>query len=203
MSEKELTLYQQQKITKPTPDGIIPEYLGDDLRNIAMSFVVWLRENKMPLRWGPSSANSWTSNYKGKPICGIGLWEQCQLGHHRDYVDRRPGNQPCWIITPKLTNLELYSDSIFNMGLQDFIWSNAKSCVYSERNPNYGMKKAPGCNPNKSCRLGKDITVLGKVIKYNCGGFALSFGNPNETTLNSIKRLLELEKNAREKIGRK
>ena len=198
MSEKKLTLYQQQKITKPTPDDIIPEFLDDDLKNTAMSFVAWLRENKMPPRWGPSSANSWTSNFKSKPICGIGLWEHCQPGHHRDYVDKRPGSQPCWVITPRLTHLTLYHDAIFDAGLQDFIWNNAKSCVYSERNPNFGMQKAPGCSPNKSCRPGKDITILGKVLKYNCGGFSISFGNPDETTLSSIKKLLELEQSARE-----
>jgi len=197
MSEKILTPYQQQKITKPAPEDIIPQFLGDDLKNTALNFIAWLRENKMSLRWGPSSANSWTAYSRSKPICTISLWEHCKLGHHRDFVDSRPGGQPCWVIAPKLTNLELYNESIFNENLQDFVWDNAKSCVYSERNPNFGMAKAPGCNPNKHCRPGMDITVLGKVIKYNCGGFALSFGNPDETTLIKVKRLLELEKQAR------
>ena len=202
MQEKKLTIYQQQKLAKPIPDDIIPDYLGEDLIKTALGFIAWLRENKMAPKWGPSSANSWTSNYKGKPILQLHLWEQCQLGNHRDFVDMRSGSQPCWTITPKLTNMAQYSDIIINEDLQNFILNNAKSCVYSERNPNFGMDKAPGCNPTKSCRPGGTITVLNKELKYNCGAFGMLLGNPDEATLNIIQRLLELEKKAREKIGR-
>ena len=65
------------------------------------------------------------------------------------------------------------------------------------------MEKAPGCNPKKRCIPGKTITVLGKDIGYCCvgaNGKLVRHKNPNDVMVSVIKRLLECEKQARDKM---
>jgi len=200
--EKNLTILQKQQNSKPEIDGFIDDYLDDNLKKTASGFVAWLRENKMTPKWG-SSINTWTSVCKGKAICTIQINVWHTNGHHRGYYDDRPGSPPCLVITPRLNNMEASKETLMSEGLQDFIWDNANSCVYSERSPSFGLDKAPGCSPGKPCAPGKDVTVLGRVIKNNCCCFVLSLWNPDEALLSKIKRLLELEKRARENFSKK
>lgn len=196
-ADKPRTILQEQQETKPEIEGFITEYLDADLGKTAFDFVAWLRDKNLPLKWG-RYINTWSAVYKGKPICSVRIDVWQTMGHHRGYYDDRLGSPPCLVITPRLANIEAYKETIMNEGLQDYIWDNANSCVYSERSPSYGLKKAPGCSPGKPCAPGKDITVLGRVIKHNCCCFVMSIWNPDEVAMSCVKRLLELEKQARE-----
>ena len=198
--KKTLTVLQEQRHAKPEIEGFIAKHLDTDLQKIASGFIAWLRDSKIPPKWG-STINTWSAHCKGKPICvvRIDIWQT--EGHHRGYYDGRPGSPPCLAIIPRLANLETYRQSIMDEKLQDFIWDNANSCVYGDRSPSFGMAKAPGCATGKPCAPGGDVTVLGRVIKNNCcGRFWVSFWNPGEATVKKIKRLLELEKTARENM---
>jgi len=195
--QKKPTVLQRQQQSKPVIDDFIDAYLDEDLRKTAMEFVAWLRESKLQPRWG-GKINTWEAYCKSKSICTIRIDPWVTEGHHRGYYDSRPGGLPCLVIIPRLANMETYKEAIMNEGLQDIIWNNANACVYSERSPSFGMKKAPGCKPGKPCAPGRPLTILGKEIRDNCCGyFSLQFWNPDDATVNSVKRLLELEQQAR------
>jgi len=195
---KNLTLLQEQRLNKPPVDGFIDEYLDGDLKKTAADFVNWLRAMKLTPKWG-SSINTWNAFYKSKSIVSLRIDMWHTEGHHRGYYDARPGSPPCFVVIPRLNDMERYREAIFDVGLQDLIWDNANSCVYSERSPSYGMAKAPGCSPGKPCAPGRDLTVLGRAIKHNCGCFLIMVWNPDETKIDGVKKLLEMEKKARDK----
>ena len=79
--EKSLTVLQQQKLTKPTPEDAFSEFLVGETKKNALTFISWLRENKLPPRW--DGIYRWKVNYKSKYICYInlswppskGIWE--------------------------------------------------------------------------------------------------------------------------------
>ena len=93
--------------------------------------------------------------------------------------------------------METYKEIIISEELQEIVWNNTGYCVYSERSPYFGMKKAPGCSPNKPCRGGNSQVVLGKEIEHICS-FGKGFLNPDETILKGIKKLLIWEKQTRD-----
>ena len=182
MSEQnEITLLRVQRELKPKIEDVIPEYLIDDMGKNAINFVTYMQENNMTLRWA-GVHNAWKANYKGKPIC---------------YVRLADGSAPAWLssannakltITPYLNNINEYQEKIINEGWQNLIWDNLYYCKVCGN----------GCAP------GKDIAILNKDFKGLCNGifccrFSVSFVNPDEITVNRIKKMLEWEKQARTK----
>jgi len=73
-----------------------------------------------------------------------------------------------------------YEDAIINDGLQNIVWNGIKYC-----------SSCTGCAP------GRDVTLLGKECKGLCHAPVVTVCDPDEATVNGIKRLLELEKQAR------
>jgi len=79
--EKNLTVLQQQKLTKPTPEDAFSEFLVGETKDNALNFISWLRENKLTPRW--DGIYRWKVSYKSKYICYInlswppsnGIWE--------------------------------------------------------------------------------------------------------------------------------
>jgi len=43
--QPKLTLYQQQKITKPKAEDIIPDFIGGDMQKNVLDYVAWLGTN--------------------------------------------------------------------------------------------------------------------------------------------------------------
>jgi len=199
---KNALLIREQQKDKPLIEDVITDNLDNTLKIAALDFVEHMKGNKMPLRFGNMlkiwSELKWEANYKGKPICRVVITQSSGSGYRHYYKDPRSNKHPCWYIVPRLSNMETYKESIFNENLQDIIWTNATYCVYGERSPYYKMAKAPGCKPNKSCAPGKNIVVLDKEIIYNCDSFGMTVWNPDEATIKGLKRLLELEKKARD-----
>ena len=181
--EKKLTFFQEQVKNNPVIEDIIEKHLDDDKKKIALDFVAWLRENKLNPRFSGASANDFNIICKGKSICSI-------------EADGNRSSNRGWRVTPRLDHMETYKEAIMSEGLQDCIWDTTGYCVYSERSPYFGMKKAPGCSPNKPCRGGKDVLILGKLIKHKCYS-GQGFLNPDETAVANIKKLLLLERKAR------
>jgi len=162
-----------QKHTKPKIEDVIPYYLEGDLKEIMIDFAVYACANKMPIKW--ASANRWKAMYKNKIIFWICLPESPD-SHYKH-------------ICPCLNHLNMYEDTIKNEGLQNYIWDNVKIC----RNVLYGSCNSHGTAPGHNEKiLGKDFENVCHQNKY----FAVY--NPNETDIDCIKRLLELEKQARD-----
>ena len=133
--------------------------------------------------------NTWNCNYKGKTICFIRLgttWHAKKVGKIK------------WEISPNLININAYENEIIDENMQNYIWDGlvyCKSCINSN-----GLMR--------DCSPGLNKIVLKKNISGICVGFfngrkPISFQNPDEEAINIIKRLLELEKQAREDNAKK
>lgn len=167
--EKIFPSWKEQKNTKPDIEDAILEHLDGDMKRIALNFVEYMRENKMPLRWG-GTLFTWKATYKSKPICHIRL----EAG--------RPSNQ-VWGITISVYNIDKYESSIISEGLYDMVWNNLS---YHHR-----------CGGN--CGHERTTTVFDKEIVVCWGALNVCVGNPGEMEIEGIKKLIELEKNARER----
>lgn len=183
--EKKLTPAQQQAKDKPLIEDIIPVHLDGDVRNRAVGFVAYMRENKMKPVW--ASMYTWKCVYKGKGICSIRI----AISGERGY-----SGPPTWVISPNIEHISMYEESILSEGLQNIIWDNLGYCKRCYLCDGSSQKlKAAGLPP---VHVG-DCVVLGKEIKGLClGRPCVGVFNPDEAAVNGIKRLLELEKKARD-----
>ncbi|MCL2433424.1 MAG: hypothetical protein FWD16_02770 [Clostridia bacterium] len=145
------------------------------MQKTALGFVEYLRANKInPVL---TNHNAWKAVCKGKALLYIRI---CDADHYRR---RCPDNPPSWVITLYFDNLKKYEDMVISEGLQSIIWDNV----------GYYCKSCRGCAP------GGDITVLGKEINGVCIKVPLTWAfDPDQATINGIKRLLELEQKARQ-----
>jgi len=181
-----------QKKTKPMIEDVMPDYLEGDILKNALSFIAYLRENKMKPVW--AITNGWKAVYKGKTLYYI------RLPLYESHF-KRP-NQPAgttwersWCVTPFLMNLAKYENLITDETDKKIIVDNLYGCV-----PYCGGVSCSTKNPEMR------ITVCGTELVRYChsgmlGNRSLWIVNPDGTEINSIKKFLELEKNARNKIA--
>ena len=167
-------MLDKPKKIKPKIEDKIPKQLDGDMQKIALDFVVWLRQNKMTL----SSAgfrDAWKANCKGKMICYVKL-----RNNEREKTSK-------WVVYPNLAHFGEYEHILVEEGLQNIIWENVCNCFV--------------CRPECSMKNSRDKIILGKVCEKLCGSrHPLWFFDPNEETIDCIKRLLELEKQARDEM---
>jgi hypothetical protein len=181
--KRELICKEQNK-SKPAIEDVIPDYLCGDIKKNALDFCEYLRANKIKPVW--AGANTWKAIYKNKPICYIRLfnddWNKlpraAMYGGHS------------WVVTLYIErNMHRYEDVILKEGLQNFIWDNVHYCMLC-RSPCHGHTP-----PHR------DTVAFGKEIKRICHGRELTWVfDPDEQAVNRIKRLLELEKQARDSL---
>ncbi|MCL2546582.1 MAG: hypothetical protein FWE06_05230 [Oscillospiraceae bacterium] len=174
----EITTLAYQKEHKPKIEEVIPAMLKNNSEKIALDFVAFLRESKINPTW--TLHNAWKVMNKGKPICYIRLG--CCFWRSKHSDDGR------WEVTPYLNHMSEYENAVLDEGLQDLIWDNLCYCK--------------SCGNN--CAGSVNKTILGKEIENICGGnigyrFPVPITNPDDTEIDGIKRLLELEKKARAK----
>jgi len=192
--EKKLTTLQRQKAARPLVEDSIRELLDGETRQTALDFAAWMRENRMKPSW--YLINKWKASYKSKTICNLHISWYGKNGFHRGYYDSS-GGSVAWYINPCLSHMDMYNEQIKSEGLADFIRDNAFSCVYSGKSPSPGV----GCSPGKPCAPGRGVTILDREIENNCcGHFTMLVWNPDQTAVNKVKRLLELEQAARDQI---
>ena len=170
-----------QRETKPKIEDVLPCYLDGEMLKTALDFIAYLRANKMNPVWG-GVYNQWRYNYKGKGLYVINL---CDTNPH--------GEKKKWAIEPYLKNIAKYNDLIITEKLQEIIWDNASYC----RNVLVG-----GCNSH-GCAPGMTKTIVGKEIKNVClahagvGRRVMVAYEPDEATIECIKKLLEFERKSR------
>ena len=186
MSEQKNSVFEQKK-TKPLIEDVMPNYLEGDMLKNALEFIAYLRDNKMKPVW--AITNGWKAVYKGKTLYYIRL--PLYKAHFK-----RP-NQPneiswerSWCVTPFLMNIAKYDNLITDETDKKIVTDNLYGCV-------------PYCNERKCHEKHPEtkITVCGTEIVRYCGGMldnrSLWIVNPDKAEIDSIKRFLELEKNAR------
>ena len=160
----------EQKLTKPMIEDIIPVYLDGERKKIALNLAEFMRANKMNPGW--YGQNRWKASNKGNGICFLVL-ESAPYEYKLPLTLR---------VRLDLTHMKKYEESIMSEGLQKIIWDSICRCG-----------NCSGCAP------GRDATILGKELKGLCRGLCVfKFNNPDEIMVNAMKRLLELEKNAKD-----
>jgi len=92
--------------------------------------------------------------------------------------------QNSWRIDLFLHNKNNYDDVIVNEELQYVFWDRI---VFLPNSIHTCIK----------CLPGKNVTLYGKDFENVCGCMSKFIRNPNDKTIAGIKRLLDLEKNAR------
>jgi len=164
-------LLQWKMKPKPKFEDIVPDFLDGGIKKAALDFAVYLRANKMPLKW--ISANRWAASYKGKSICYITL--------NRGARDPEFLKGKSWVLEPRIQNYGEYEEQIRSDGLQNVILGGENFYYCRSCHP------AP-CNP-------RDIILLGKEVKGVCGGRCpVWFHDPGEAEIDCTKRLLEFMK---------
>ena len=133
-------------------------------------------------------------NYRNTRMCFIRLYMD------KNESDMLPnGKYPSWSINPNLTidhshnYLNDNENLIISEGLQNIIWDHLIYCSFGKQG------EGKGCSPNKACGNGTKIfSVIGKKITGVCSGCDWTTGidDPDDTTVNGIKRLLELKQMA-------
>jgi len=188
-------ILQKQRSLKPDMENVIPEYLEGDTKKSSLDFIAHLRENKMKPVW--TVANGWKSMCKGKPIYCTRLPSRENGGEDWCFRTKKPSDMTewvhSWVIYPYLNHINEYEDIIIDKGWQDLIWDNMCYCQTCSN----------GCAP------GVTKTIVGKELKGLClcgthsGCLRVLFVNPDETTITVLKKLLELERQARVGNSRK
>jgi len=190
MSDKSAILhYQQQKGTKPVIEDVILLVIADVAKQkTALDFVAWLRENKMHPRWrGLSDSWAWKADFKGKTIIAITMSTNGWVDH----------DDTCWFAIPYF-DLKNHTEAIMKKNMQGIVQDNQSYCLHKNRDGRTNV----GCNPKKACAGGMTKNVFGRNIEgLCCGGGRESlntrFYDPGETEIDCLKRLLELEQQAR------
>ena len=192
--QNDLTHLHVQRKLRPKIEEVIPLIVDKDNQQNALEFVVWLRENKMSPGWG-GVHNTWNVNYKGKVLCKIAL------------VTTNFGipikNQ--WTCSLYLANIEKYEDTILSENLQNYVWDNVIFCVCASNmdRPTNAPNIKHLASMGGACKKAKcaiPVTICGKVFDYKCGNGTFRcfwFVNSNEAEMTAIKRLIQLEKQAR------
>ena len=171
MSEqKDLTHLHVQRKLRPKIEDVIPLIVDEDKQQTVLDFVAWLCENKMTPGWS-GVHNAWDSKYKGKAICKTSL-----------VADTYGGVKGTWNVKLYLENITRYEKLIINEGLQNTIWNTLKYCRAE-------------CGGH--CTPGADLIFLGKEFKGVCNQNWIFITIRNETEIAAIKRLIELERQAR------
>ena len=178
MSEaKNLTVLQQQKATKPTIEDVLPKNIDSDTKKAIFDFITYLSEINMPLKW--TSSYGWKAGSGKHGVCKIkfGIFDNI------------------WVVILILNHRSEYEEVIIKEGWQNIFWDNANYCVHRF----HEGKTHVGCNPNKGCAGGEDRTIIGKEFNGICHCTdvrAVQIRDPDETEIEIIKRLIELEQNA-------
>jgi len=166
--------YSEQKILKPEIEDAIPEVLSGDEKRIALGLIEYFRESKMKPSFHLN--NTWKGVSKSKIIYSV------LVGCESEWFHRNKK----WLVRLWLDNISEYADALENEGLGDFIFSHYHRCVHC---PNKAHKNN-GRHP-------KTITILGeKVTDFGCWPLLWVY-EPDDLAVEKIKRLIELERNAR------
>jgi len=151
----------------PFIDEAIQEYITDPaIRDSMLHFIAW--EGSIP-EYADYEGQSpfWELNYNGKTI----------------YIVLNGENDICIMTKPSFT--QEFQDIICENNLQDLILNNLQPCSRKDGS-HCGNCHLP------SDAIGVDEVIFGKEIKNLCCGQFVTFDNPDRSTIEVIKKLLEV-----------
>ena len=182
--EKKAIPYKVQKGNRPKIEEVIAYCLNGELQKNAIDFTMWMRENKMPFNLYTSNTRSYRVDYK--------KWTFCYMFFHHlddDNNEHIPPGTPSHVkISPTLILFNRYKDIIISENLTNIKWEE---------------DQFHGCNPcrngNGGCgHKGVDRTIFNENFKLICKWRGLQVKNPDTITFEIIKKLILLDKNAKD-----
>jgi len=185
----------KHRLNKPSAEDVIPDYFVGDMMEDAMRFAVYMREINMPFQIHTTARQTQSAKYKGKTICLLYVYSAAD----KNFVLPSMTGSQTLIIVPYIEHLNIYENTIIKDGLHKLVLDSMYYCVWGENSELSGKER--GCNPQKGCAGGKAITRFGKSLADVCMSRTNPFiRNPGEKEIEAIKRLLELEKQARDNL---
>ena len=176
---RDLTQHQNSMKPKPTPEEMINLCLVDDRKENALSFIQWLKDNKLSPTW--NTANQWRSNYKSKhKICFVALCGR--YGRFSD-ISAEKDIIGSWRIRLKFDRNAQYAEKdFFSEKVEKVIQDSINRCGYLEKRlPNRCMA-CPGPNP---------WNVYNENIGVVCPNHEMiSFVNPDAETIEAAKKII-------------
>ena len=177
----DITTLAIQRETRPRIEDVIPFVVAADKQKTALNFIVWLRESKMAPAWS-GVHNAWDAKCKGKTICKISLkndgWK------HNEHLTAHEWNVKLYC--PNVIKHNYGADNVIIENLQSIIWECLRKCNH---------KCLGGTKP---CIGGRSYTIFEKDFTGVCPpSLSPEILDPDEATLYGIKRILELEQQAR------
>ena len=177
-------------------EQLIPEYLDGDMRKTTLDFVAYMRENKMSPSYRPSLRYKCT--YKGRTICTISLLRT--FANPNPYSDNEFGQalmsqeniKNNWVVIPHLDYLSEYESEI-EEGMKKIIW-DTKNIYFCN---GCWASNANFPEPRDMCGPRPARSIFDREFSGLCGRGFFWFFNPDEATIACIKRLFELEQQAR------
>jgi predicted transcriptional regulator YdeE len=167
-----MSVYEEQKKTKPSVESIIPGYLSGEKERLARDFIAYLRAEKLNPVW--ASADSWKCGYKNKGVC---------------YVRLRDGY---FSVSPYVDYTKDFEAFAAAENFTGMIWKNLAFC--RRCNP---KSCAARCNEDESTFRGVKKTFLGKEFDNICvGGGDAHFHDPGDAEIACIKKLIGYRRRA-------
>ena len=160
-----MSIYQNQKTTKPKPEDVAGGSLSTEKTVAILNLVDFIRVNKVGIQWG--SGNSWALSYKGK-----------RLGYLKICIEKpNTSNYGSWLFFHNRAYLNRYY-KMDECDLKTIIFEHiyAKTCGNCFTSGNKNAQKAGYMNPT------------------DCGCYPLRIFNPDGEALEYTKQLIEYRK---------
>jgi hypothetical protein len=147
-----------------------------------LDFANWLSENDMPIKLHSSTTRGHNARYKNEWICYILIYGANEM--KTDYA--------YWSVAPCLNHTERYESELIDNEIKDIIWDGVRFCTR--------CLNSAGKFPPRDCAGGITVTVLEKEIEGVCAHKLPlpCFRNPDKATIDKVKKLLKIEKKARD-----
>jgi len=181
--QKEKIPYRKTKENSPTIEEVIECCLYGEPRENAREFVEWMRENKMNFRKGSSNTRNFTCIKNTWHLCHIAIYDESMDFNHID--SRNEGEPQFWRLTPHIYLLGDYKALIDNDEMNAIPWDDWKHC--------YKTEKFCACDNGPH-----DKILFGKRYESVCIHAVRSATNPDREMIESVKKLILLEKQARD-----
>ena len=168
------------KNKRPNAVEWINHVFNGALREQALEFVEWAHEMGFKLKIHSTTNNGHNVFYNKEYMCKI-------------LINKADDDKLAyWTIEPCLSNMKNYEKIIENEGLADLPWK-PNSCIHTKQPDKTKINNTCNACPVK----GVDRLAFGKEFTKCCVVFP-KIKNPGEAEINRIKRLLMLEKTARD-----
>ena len=177
--------YKVQKGNRPKIEEVISFCLDGELREAALGFAAWLRENSLKITLHSSTTRGHNVKIDGEYLCLMLFYGEHDWNHVGKHY---PGDPPYWSVSPVLLRWAEYEEIIVSEGWQGIFWDNMRYCN--------------NCLSLERCTGAVSKTFFGRDLEGLCKPSTparTTIRNPDEAMLSAIKRLILLEKTARKK----